>query len=175
MDERRKQMRRYCFACSMAGVLAIGAIVAAQEPTTPQYPPQKPAATAQKEPMATVEGCLMREQDVPGRKPNVVERAGVLEDYILTNAKVVKGSAPQTAKAQAKPGEAAGTSGTVSAPMYDVKGIDDKQLKQFVGKRVQIDGTFADLDKSPSAAPTEDLIDIRGTAIRQASGECPPK
>src|SRR4029453_9626260 len=43
----------------------------------------------------TVVGILakhrQREQDVPGRKPNVAERAGVMEDYILTSAKVVKG------------------------------------------------------------------------------------
>jgi hypothetical protein len=117
-----------------------------------------------------VEGCLVREQDVPGRKPNVAERAGVMEDYILTNAKMVKGTAPQASTA--KPGAPTGTAGT--SAMYDVKGIDDKQLKQFVGKRVQIDGTFADVTRSPTAA-TEDLVDIQGTTIRAASGECPAK
>jgi hypothetical protein len=50
--------------------------------------------------------------------------------------------------------------------MFDVKGIDDKQLKEFAGKRVQIDGTFSDVNKSATAGPTEDLVDIRGTAIR---------
>ena len=34
----------------------------------------------------------MNEQDVPGRKPNVVEQANIGRDYILTDAKVVKGS-----------------------------------------------------------------------------------
>jgi hypothetical protein len=163
-------MRRYVFASVSAGVFALGMSVAAQNPppaTTTQPP------TAQSAPMATVEGCLVREQDVPGRKPNVAERAGMLEDYILTNAKVVKGSAPATARA-AHPGEPTGTSGA-SSTMFDVKGIDDARLKQFVGKRVQIDGTFADVDKSASAGPTEDLVDIRGTTIRQASGDCPPK
>jgi len=155
--------------------LAIG--IAAQD--VPPYPPAQgqprtPTTQAQKAPV-TVEGCLMREQDVPGRKPNVVERTGVMEDYILVNAKTIKGSAPQASTAPpAKPGEPTATSGTLS-PMYDVKGIDGKRLKDLVGKRVQIDGTFADVNKSPSAGPTEDLADIRGTAIRQVSGECPPK
>jgi hypothetical protein len=36
----------------------------------------------------------MREADVPGRKLNIAERAGIGEDYILTNANVVKSSAP---------------------------------------------------------------------------------
>jgi hypothetical protein len=170
---RRNQMRRHMLAPTIAGVFALAVGIAAQEPpATPSAQPQK-APTVQSQAAATVEGCLMREQDVPGRKPNVAERAGVLDDYILTNAKVVKGSAP--AAAQARPGEPTGTAGTVSAPMFDVKGIDDKQLKEFAGKRVQIDGTFADVDKSPTAGPTKDLVDIRGTAIRAASGECPPK
>jgi len=119
----------------------------------------------------------MREQDVPGRKPNVAERAGVMEDYILTNAKVVKGTAPKSSASatEKEAGQPTGTSGVASAPMYDVKGIDGDRLKEFAGKRVQIDGTFADLDKNSSAAATEDLVDIRGTTIRAASGECPAK
>ena len=161
-------MSRSLFGWSAAGVVALAAGLAAQEP--PAYPqPRTPAAQEQKA-TVTVEGCLVREQDVPGRKPNVAERAGVMEDYILTNAKMVKGTAPQASTA--KPGAPTGTAGT--SAMYDVKGIDDKQLKQFVGKRVQIDGTFADVTRSPTAA-TEDLVDIQGTTIRAASGECPAK
>lgn len=36
----------------------------------------------------------MREADVPGRKPNVAERAGIAEDYILTRTKIIKGPRP---------------------------------------------------------------------------------
>jgi hypothetical protein len=169
-------MRRQLFACSAAGVVALVVNVAAQNPpANPQAQTQPRTPSAQSEPIATVEGCLMREQDVPGRKPNVAERSGILEDYILTNAKVVKGSAPPAATPKAQPGEATGTSGAVSAPMFDVKGLDDERLKQFVGKRVQIDGTFADVDRSSSATSTQDLIDIRGTTIRQVTGTCAPK
>ena len=52
----------------------------------------------------------MKEADVPGRRPNVAERAGVTEDYILTHIKSVKGTLPSGA-AEAKPGTAVGTSG----------------------------------------------------------------
>ena len=31
----------------------------------------------------------MREEDVPGWKPNVAERAGMAEDYILTSTKMI--------------------------------------------------------------------------------------
>ena len=167
-------MRRYLSACTAVGVLALTVAVAAQNPPpTPQTQPQTPAAASQ--PIATVEGCLVREKDVPGRTPNPAERAGVLEDYILTSAKVVKGSAPPAAAPQARPGDPVGTSGAASAAMFDVKGMDDARLKEFVGKRVQIDGTFADLEKSPSASRTQDLIDIRATAIRPAAGDCSAK
>src|SRR5688572_2261138 len=94
-------------------VMAIAALVGAtalpitaQTPTpTPQQPPQQQqprptdrqgdttqragAATAQ---AVTVTGCLKAEKDVPGRRPNVAERAGVTEDYILTNVKMAQGS-----------------------------------------------------------------------------------
>src|SRR3954468_3051278 len=92
---RENHMKRYLVGCSAAAVLAFAVGVAAQEPTYPPKSPQTQASSAQSEP-ATIEGCLMREQDVPGRKPNVAERAGVMEDYILTNAKVVKGTAPKS-------------------------------------------------------------------------------
>jgi hypothetical protein len=130
----------------------------------------------------TVVGILakhrQREQDVPGRKPNVAERAGVMEDYILTSAKVVKGAAGGPGATEPKPGETTGTAGTQR--MYDVKGLDNEKLKPLAGQRVQIEGTLADVtpsSKPPAGATpsTEDLPDIRGTVIRQVSGECPPK
>jgi hypothetical protein len=59
--------------------------------------------------------------------------------------------------------------------MFDVKGIADERLKEFAGKRVQIDGKFDDLDRSATAAAGEDLVNIQGTMIRAATGECPAK
>jgi hypothetical protein len=123
----------------------------------------------------TVEGCLVREADVPGRKPNITEKAGIAEDYILTSTKVVKGSAP-SAGASAKPGDTpTGTSG-MRALMYEVEGIDHDSLKQHVGKRVQIEGTFENLERATApASPTADLVQLKGTVIRPASGDCPAK
>jgi hypothetical protein len=164
-------MTRTVVGCGIACMFAMAIGVAAQDPP---IQPQAKRPAAQEQPMITVEGCLMREQDVPGRKPNVAERAGVLEDYILASAKMISGSPPQAVKEQAKPGEPTGTSGRL-APMYDVKGLDDEKLKPLAGKRVQIDGSFADVTRSPSAGPTEDLVDIRATAIRPATGDCPAK
>jgi hypothetical protein len=171
-------MSRSLFGCALAGVFALSTGIAAQDKPTTQYPTNPPSSTqraaADQAGTVTVEGCLVREQDVPGRKPNVAERAGVMEDYVLTNAKVVKGSAPKSAAAKPKTGEPTGTSGSTSN-MFDVKGIADERLKEFVGKRVQIDGKFDDLGRSATAAAGEDLVNIEGTAIRAATGECPAK
>jgi len=173
-------MSRSLLGCALAGVFAFSTGIAAQDKPTTQYPTNPPSSTTQRPAAAdqagtvTVEGCLVREQDVPGRKPNVAERAGVMEDYILTNAKVVKGSAPKSASAAPKAGEPTGTSGSAST-MFDVKGIADERLKEFAGKRVQIEGKFDDLDRSATAKTGDDLVNIDGTVIRAATGECPAK
>jgi len=181
-------MSKYSIACSLAGALVLTASVAAQtqnpttQPATPRNPPstqttpepERPQASAANPArMVTVEGCLMREADVPGRQPNIAERAGLGEDFILTATKMVKGTAPaQSTTARARqPETAVGTSGTQGA-MYEVDGIDDSQLKAHVGQRVQIDGTFEDLDNATARAGDDDLVDIRGTAIRQVAGSC---
>ncbi len=165
---------------SGAFTMALAVTTIAQQPQAP-WPPaaQPPAPQAQAQAaMVTVEGCVMREADVPGLKPNVAERAGITDDFILTAAKMVKGSAPAGIP-QAKPGDAAtGTSGA-HLPMYEIEGIDDARLKQHVGRRVQIDGTFADLDRARATAGqvtnSDDLVEIRATAIREVPGTCPSK
>jgi hypothetical protein len=186
---RRKLMRRQLFGFTVATLCAIGTAVATQgPPQTPQTKPQpaQPAVIDHQTVAVTVEGCLMREQDVPGRQPNVAERTGILEDFILTNAKVIQGSTPRDASRTGQTKPAPGTdvartaqSGAAQAgnfqPMYDVKEIDKEQLKPLAGKRVQIEGTWADTVREPSAGATEDLIDIRGVRIREVPGQCPPK
>jgi len=177
-------MKRYALGCAAALALTVG--VGAQTPTTPQTqtasPPTSsaqagtPNSTRDESAPVTIEGCLVRERDVPGRKMNPVEQAGIMDDFILQNIKMVKGSAPSSAVAgtsAARPGDTpTGTSGS-SAAMFDVKGLQDSQLRNLVGRRVQIDGAFGDAERSANAGKTEDLVDIRGTAIRSVDGDCP--
>lgn len=174
-------MRHSLLGGALASAFAMTVAVAAQNPQT--QPPRTP--TTQEQPrtqaqgqMVTVEGCVMREADVPGRKPNVAERAGIAEDYILTSTKMVKGSAP-AATGQARSTQTpTGTSGTQGA-MYEIEGIDDEQLKQNVGRRVQLDGTFENVDRSRAtperSTPADDLVEIRATTIRQVAGDCAAK
>jgi hypothetical protein len=167
-------MSRYLLGCAAALVVAfLPSAAYAQYP-----PPTQPGAAplAEPRPKATVEGCLVREEEVPGRQPNVAERAGVLEDYILTDATILKGSAGPAAQPRA--GAPVGTTG--SRLMYEVQGISDDRLETFVGKRVRIDGSFENTDRAQarpeSGTPADDLPEIRGTAIREVAGACnPPK
>jgi hypothetical protein len=79
--------------------------------------------------------------------------------------KMVNGSAPRAGTAQARPGETP-----------EVEGIDDERLKQHVGCRVHIDGTFENVERARATpergTPADDLVEIRGTTIRQVAGEC---
>ena len=171
-------------------VLATAMIVSAaprglaQNPVPPsaQNPETRTTPSAERQ-TVTIEGCLMQEQDIPGRQPNVAERAGIAEDYILTETKVVRGSARTEPSTSGSPGAAVGTSGTRS--MYKVAGIDDERLKAAVHQRVRVQGTLAgtegQLTTPPETPPpagtsgstTEHLPILRGTSIETVSGTCP--
>ena len=171
------------FCVSLAMTAALSAQAASQDPT--QQPPAT-AASAQ-EHSVTVEGCLVREKDVPGRQPNTAERAGVMEDFILTNAKIVKGGhTPPDAAATATTGttatgeQTAGTSGA-AGKMFEVRGLNETELQQFVGQRVEIEGKVdpADIaDRSrekanPTGEPAGDLPELKGMVIRKATSAEP--
>ena len=122
-------MKRQLVAVT-AAVFCAGAISAAQNPGAqgqPNNPDQsragaqtesRPAAGSQATQMATLTGCVYRERDVPGRSPNIAERAGILEDYILAEVSMA-GAAGQGAGSGAQTGAGAtatrGTSSTAGA------------------------------------------------------------
>jgi hypothetical protein len=157
-------MRIDVTACVIAGALVLTSLaVAAQQP--PQ-PPQSPRPTSSPRPTArgsegvvTLEGCLAREADIEGRLPKIPESNGVTGDFVLTRAKVIKGTAPVSLTGA-----------------YDVDDIDAGLLESFVGQRVQIDGWFDELDRA--ANPTgrgrahDDLVEIRGNAVRAIAKDC---
>jgi hypothetical protein len=184
-------MNRRFVACGVAYALACTAAIAAQDPQTQN--PRPSAAAAPTTEAVTVEGCLLREADVPGRRPPEAERQRVRadDDYILSDAKMIKGTAPAPVNASGTPVPAgtAGTSGSVAADpkpigssgavvtsplMFDVEQIDKAQLSEHRGKRVQIDGTFKHTELAANAvSPATDLVELHGTAIRVVEGACP--
>jgi hypothetical protein len=157
-------------------ILAITAATLASSATSAQNASAQNAST-------TLIGCVYEEKDVPGRAPNLAERAGILEDYIL---------------AEISPAEAArptGTTGTPGTPttysMYKLERAADSELKGLVGKRVEVTGRIdASADDAtgqpPASAQTNrtdrvvghdriDLPEFEVTSIRAVAGSCPAK
>ena len=162
-------------------LLATGALAGSQAPQNPpqQPSPRAPSTTAQ-QPTTTLTGCLYREDQIPGRKPNVAERAGVLEDYILAGATILG----PTSKPESKP---EGLTGNVpkQGNMFKVENIPDDRLKALVGKRVEVTGKI-DPEGLPGTnrpgGPTPDkglgpdqinLPEFEAASIKEVSGTCP--
>jgi hypothetical protein len=162
-------MSTHLNGCMLAGALLIATVAAAQgPPAQPSPPPQSPRPTATARPLArgsegivTLEGCLVREAEIQGRIPKTAEGAGVNGDYVLTRAKVIKGTPPAS-----------------PTGMFDVDDIDSGLLASYAGQRVQIDGWFDELDRATSPAgrggASDDLVEIRGSAIRPIAKDCGP-
>ena len=162
--------------------LLVAPFAAAQAPTQDQPRTQPQVATTVK-PTTTLTGCLYREAQVPGRTPTIAERAGILEDYILTETTV---SDPQQ---QPKPGAGAptGTAGTVASTgtIYKVENIADERLKALVGKRVEVTGRIDPEGRPqlgvgggprPDRGPGPDAVSLpefEASSIREVSGKCP--
>ena len=113
--------------------------------TTSQAITTAPPASAQASTSFT--GCVYREKDVPGRAPNVAERAGIAEDYILAEIRPAGASSSAasvgTTSSGAPTAGPVGTSGTMAAggsTMYELEFADDSKLKALVGKRVEVVG-----------------------------------
>ena len=171
-------MNRNAFAAAVVLALGLTTAIAAQNPPPTQPPAQPPSASqpAMAQPQSvTLEGCLVREKDVPGRAPNPAEKAGVMEDFILTSARIkTPGSAAPAAE------QPTGTSG-VKIGMYEVKGLESNRLEEFVGQRVEIVGKVDPKDvaerarekTNPAGEPAGDLPEIQATSIKKTEGTCP--
>jgi hypothetical protein len=141
------------------------------QPPASQTPPRAPdtAAAAQPGSDITLVGCLYREREIPGRAPNVVERLGVGEDYVLADARPAGSQ----------------TQGLATGRMYKVENINDEQLGALAGRRVEVIGRIdsAQSDVTPGGRPAPDrnpvspddinLPEFEARSIRQVEGTCP--
>ena len=106
----------------------------------------------------TISGCLKAEKDVPGLKPNVAERAGVTEDYILTTVKMSPSST---------------TSGMGLATMYEIEGIGEDELKKHLNHQVELTGRIT--DTKTATATSDDVPDFQATSLKMVSATCQAK
>ncbi|HXE79779.1 MAG TPA: hypothetical protein VNK41_03450 [Vicinamibacterales bacterium] len=187
-------LKKYLIGAIAAAMLSTGAAAAQygddqqsqpdpadtqQTPTTQDDPATSspPDSTSESASAAstTLTGCVYREEDVPGRTPNVAEQAGVLEDYILAVSET--------------PGAGtAGTSGTAAAAgrMFKLEHVADEELSRMVGKRVEVTGKIeaeaGDTGATGATGTTGDasvgpdrieLPEFEVTSIREVGGDCP--
>jgi len=177
------------FVLTSITAACLGTALAAQAPAggsqTPGSTPPSAAATSSTKTSAVLTGCVYQEKDVPGRAPNVAERAGVGEDYILAEVKPA-----ESASGSAATSGTTGTSGTTAAragTMYKLEKIADERLKAAVGKRVEVTGRIDaeanDAAGSSGGATTKtdraighdrvNLPEFEVTSMREVSGSCP--
>lgn len=148
-------VKNYILAGGFA-VISAGAVAHAQS-TTPQQPTQTQPAAQTQAANTTIEGCVYREADIPGRTPNVAERQGVLEDYILVASPSGRAQGAVGTTGTAGTTGATGTSATTATKMFKLEHADDDKLRALVGKRVTVVGKAdvesGDMTKSPTTTP----------------------
>jgi hypothetical protein len=186
----------------MSGAAAVMAMsIASLGAQTPQQPPTQPPTTqppttqtpatataAQNMVTTTIQGCVYKEQDIPGRSPNVAEKAGVMEDYILVAAPA--GMSATAGTSGTTPPATAGTTGTAGAmsgtKAYKLEKVADEQLRAVVGKRVEVTGRV-DAEKGDTATGTAskpatdanvgpdkiELPEFEVTSLKEVEGTCP--
>jgi hypothetical protein len=137
----------------------------AQAPQTtppPQQPPDRPSPTATQVPnrataanaTMTITGCLKQEKDVPALKPSGVEKAGITDDYVLTNVKMSPGSS---------------VSGIGIATNYEIEGIAEAELKKHLNHQVELTGQPV---QAAAGAPADDAPDFKATSLKMVAATC---
>jgi hypothetical protein len=164
-----------------ASALALSLVAYAQQPQPSSQPPsaKQPATqtsmSAEKE--ITLTGCVQSEEDYRKTKGLAKGTAGtgvgIGNEFVIVSVKPAPGS----------PSETAGTTGA-AAVAYEVTGSKEGDLKQFVGKRVEIMGKAKAAERSSSTgAPTggvdpagQDLrlAEIEIASVKGVPGDCKP-
>jgi hypothetical protein len=171
-----------------AAVACFGTATAAQTPagSAPATSSAQTSAGAEKG-TTVLTGCVYREKDVPGRAPNVAEKAGVLEDYILAEVKPSASAGAASSTGTSGTTGNAGTTTTKRGAMYKLEKIADEQLRAAVGKRVEVTGRIdaeagdATTATGASTTPTDraighdtvNLPEFEVSSMKQVSGSCP--
>lgn len=185
-------MRQNRIGAAALAALCSGVLISAQaqtpaSPQTPTSPQQSQASKPSPSAVTTIVGCVYREADVPGRAPNVAERAGVLEDYILAEMSPTPAGTPGAGA----PPAPTGTSGAAQklGTMYKLEFAEDGKLRALVGKRVEVTGRVdkeaGDSAATPATSPATsqadkvlgrdriDLAEFEVSSIRETAGACP--
>jgi hypothetical protein len=130
----------------------------------------------------TLIGCVQNESDF--RKAKGMDKGGAAGSGIgAGNEFVIVDASKSAAGAATSPADApAGTSGA-AGEAYEASGSGEGDLKQYVGKRVEITGKIKRAERSATGAPTGgmdpagrdlQLQEIDIASVKPATGECKP-
>jgi len=163
-----------------AAVATSGAIALAQA----QAPSQSPAGTPPQAPSVSFAGCVQKESSVLQRTP-IAGSVGMDDEFVLTFAKPAPAPGAEP-KPDVTP-ESTGTSGSAGnfGTVYRLTGDREKELKSYVGQRVEISGTIKEKEKATDAMSSigtsgktditpSNTAEITIDAIRPVSGACAP-
>lgn len=176
-------------AC-LAAVFTFGMVGVGQQPTQP--PTQSAGSSADQQ--VTITGCIQREADYrqardAGRGGVAGTGVGVGNEFVLTNASMSTGTAPN-ARPGAEPASPAGTTGSATTA-YELTGSNEGQVSQYVGRRVEISGKLKAAESGATGQPTGGatagqpprgvdvaskdlkLRELEVTSVREATGTCP--
>jgi hypothetical protein len=152
-----KQMRKTISTMIATAALMIsGSLNVGAQSSQPGAPAAQPADTIK------VTGCLKNEKDVAGLKPNVVERTGITEDYILTDVKL----SPDTKSAIGL------------GAMYEIEGIAEADLKAHLNHQIEVTGRLSKVETGTAATAATnrgDVPDFYATSFKMLAATCPMK
>jgi hypothetical protein len=150
--------------------------------------PQNPATNQKATPdsaVTTITGCVQKESAVLKRNP-AAGNIGMDDEFVLTSSVLNPTAENQKPGATEKP-DAVGTSGAASnfGRVFRVTGDKEKELKSYVGQRVEITGSLKNkednVDKMSSmgAGGNSELTpantpEVTIATITTTSGSCAP-
>lgn len=170
-------------AATLTFSVALAGVVAAQgappqgtsQPPTSQEQPKQPSSQQGAERLramdgqtVTLTGCLVREADAPGQKPSTAERAGIAQDFVLTDVQMRQTSPSGTGTPGATPG--ASPTMSVSGVQVKLEGIEEGEVEKHVNQQVEVTGR---LDVKGASDP--DTPEINVTSIKPTGQSCTPK
>jgi hypothetical protein len=99
---------------------------------------QTPQAQPDPKQIVTVSGCVQKETDVL-KRPAAATNVGMGDEFVLTHVAIRTAASPS--EKEPSPAEPTGTSGALGK-VYRVMGDQEESLKEHLGHRVEIVGTF---------------------------------
>lgn len=168
-------------AVALAGGLTLSA--QAQLPPAQQQPASPTMAQAQN--AVTIVACVQKESDVLKSKMPMSATPGSGDEFVLTNSAMKSDTPAESPATAAAPAQASTAAANSFGKVYRATGDREKELKPYVGQRVEIVAVFKDAadaavtGTSGSAAITGERTasntpELTIQSITPVAGSCAP-